>query len=143
VTHLGVFKRRCGLAAIGLALLQPACSASSQPLTLGALAGPGNVAALEAAVDCRLDDALRLAGLQGRAERPTYRLFSRFVQSAVYTELGEPARAAALIDEVTAGPHMNPDGATSRSGMQNSADAMLEAIRERRAEKTGNRLCSA
>ncbi len=140
--HLEATRRRSALVAFGLALLLVACGASTERFTLGAMAGPGNVEAVDAAVDCRFDDALRLAQAEARAETPTYQLFSRYVQAAVYTELGEPARAAAMIDEATADPRMNPDGASSREDMQDAADAVLEAIRRQRAETTGRRLCA-
>ena len=133
--------RRGGFAALGLVVVLAACGASTERFTLGAMAGQGNLAAMDAAGACRFDDALRLARAEARAETPTYQLFSRYVQSAVYTELGEPARAAAMVDEATADPRMNPDGASSRQDMQDAADAILEAIREQRAQDTGNRLC--
>lgn len=136
-----LFRARLAAPALGGAVLLAACGAATEQFTLGAMAGPGNARAIEAAVDCRFDEALRLARREARAETPTYQLFSRYVQSAVYTELGEPARAAAMVDAATADPRMNPDGGRSRRDMQDAADAILEAIRVQRAEDTGNRLC--
>lgn len=133
--------RRGGFAALGLVVVLAACGASTERFTLGAMAGQGNLAAMDAAVACRFDDALRLARAEARAETPTYQLFSRYVQSAVYTELGEPARARSMVDEATADPRMNPDGSSSRQDMQDAADAVLEAIRAQRADATGKRLC--
>lgn len=130
-------------AALGVAFLVSACGASSERFTLRAMAGPGNAEALQAAIDCRFDDALRLAEGEADAETSTYQLFSRYVQSAVYTERGEPARAAALIDEATADPRMNPDGASTREDMQEAADGVLAAIRAQRAEEIGQRSCPA
>jgi hypothetical protein len=136
-----LFRPRLTAPALGGAVLLAAFGAATEPFTLGAMAGPGNAQAIEAAVDCRFGNALRLARREARVETLTYHLFSRYVQSAVYIEFGEPARAAAMVDEATADSRMNPDGASSRRDMQNAADAIVEAIREQRAEDRVNRLC--
>jgi hypothetical protein len=93
------------------------------------------------AVECRFDAALAAANREETAENPSRRLFTRFLRYAVYSETGRPDRAERALEEAYADPAMNPDRATSRAGMRESADGILEALRSERAEQTGDSLC--
>jgi hypothetical protein len=130
------------LRAVALAaIVALAACASTERFTLGALAGPGNVEAVDLAVDCRFDAALTAANREATAENPSRRLFTRFLRFAVYTETGRAERAEQALDEAYTDPAMNPDRATSRAAMRESAEGVLEAIRTERAEQTGDSLC--
>ena len=131
------------MAALGGALTLAACGESVRRFTLDALAGPGNVEAVNRAVGCDFDAALAAADREARAENPSRQLFTRFLRYAVHTETGRPARAARAVDEAYADPRMNPGRGTSRAKMQESADGVLEAIRAQRAEDTGSARCAA
>ena len=120
-----------------------ACGQSMERFTLDALAGPGNVEAVDRAIACDFDGALAAANREARAENPSRQLFTRFIRHAVYTETGRPALAARAIDEAHADPRMNPDRGTSRAEMQESADGVLDAIRAQRAADTGSARCEA
>lgn len=126
-------------AALALVGLAAACAAP-QDMTMQGLAGPGNTAALNAAVACRLDDALALAQGASNTPRPSERLFSQFAQAAILTELGRTGEAAAAIDVATADPQMNPEGAP-RAEMQAAADALAQTIGRQRQAATGSAEC--
>ena len=127
--------------AAGAALLAlSACDA--QQFTMSNLAGPGNVAAMDAAVACDFNRALGLAE-GAKSSGGSQRLFSHYVQYAVYTETGRSADAARAIDAATNDPETNPGGDTSRQEMVDAGDALLESVRSRREEATGSRACTA
>lgn len=132
--------RRQSLALVMLGLALSACAGADR-FTLGALAGPGNVEAVDAAVACRFDAALAASNREAFAENPSRQLFTRFLRYAVYTETGRRDLAERALDEAYADPGMNPDRATSRVEMRESGEGVLEAIRAQRAEDNGTRQC--
>ena len=127
---------------IGAGWTLAAC-AGAERFTLGALAGPGNVEAVDHAVACDFGAALAAASREAQAENPSRQLFTRFIRYAVHTETGRPDLAARALDEAYADPGMNPDRDTSRAEMRESAQGVLDAIRAQRAEETGSPACPA
>ena len=120
------------------ALTLSACASATQS-KLDELAGPGNVAAMDAAAMCDMDKALSLALAEENSTSPSARLFSKFAQAAIYTDTGQPDKAAQAIIEAS-DPSLNPKG-LSREQMQASSDAVLEGIRGKREDATGSRSC--
>ena len=122
------------------ALTLAACAGGPSEPTLTGLAGPGNTAALQAAVACRTDDALALAKGAANTDSPQEELFSQFLQAALYTETGRETEAAQAIQTATDDPAMNPDG-RSAEAMAEGATALLATIRQQRAAATGSPDC--
>lgn len=130
---------RFAAALTAAALLLAACSGPTD-MTMSGLAGPGNTAALNAAVACRNDDALALAKGAANTDEPSEELFSQFLQAALHTEAGEDRLAAQAIQTATDDPQMNPD-ARSAESMAEGATAVLAAIRAQREAATGSPDC--
>ncbi len=123
---------------LGLSLL--AGGAGAQGFAFPVATQPHTIEAMQAAVDCRFEDALRLASAPG-ASPPGVLLFSRLVLAAVHTELGQTGQAARVIEQTTNDPALNPSGAASHAEVAEGAEEVLAAIRRRRSERTGSGLC--
>lgn len=128
--------RRAALVTIGAVTL----SLSACAFTMTNLAGPGNVAAMDAAVACDFNRALRLAE-GARPNGGSETLFSYYVDYAVYTETGQSSAAADAIDQATRDPRSNPDPALSRRDILEGGEAILSGVRSRRVEATGSEIC--
>lgn len=125
--------------ALGALVVLAAC-AQSNPFSLQNLAGSRNIAAINAAAECRNDDALVLSLSELDAEAPSERLMAHLTAAAVYTDKGNTAEANRLLAAAAADPQMNPDG-TPRPEFDEPSTAILQAVRDRREETTGSRGC--
>ncbi len=122
------------------ALLSAALAAPAAAQDLATMAGETNMAALNAAASCQIDEAMALAGKAAKSKKPGERLFAEFIEAALLTETGKPEDAAAIVDQVTADKALNPDKA-SREQMQQGADALLQTIQTMRQATTGKPDC--
>lgn len=129
-------RRNLAAATIGAAAL----ALSGCAFSLSGLAGPGNVAAMDAAVACDFDQALSLAA-EERSSGGSETLFSYYVDYAVYTETGRSSDANKAIDDATRDPRSNPEPFSSRQEILDGGNAVLAGIRGRRAEATGSEAC--
>ena len=127
-------------ALVAPALVSAALAAPAAAQDLAAMAGETNMAALNAAASCQIDEAMALAGKAAKSKKPGERLFAEFTQAALLTETGKPKDAAAIVDQVTADKALNPDKA-SREQMQQGADALLQTIKAMRQAGTGKPGC--
>lgn len=127
-------------AAAALALLALAACGGPADFTLSNLAGPTNIAAIDAAAACRNDEALRLTSTEMASANPPRRLMAHFTQAAIYADLGRQGDANRVLAAAAADPEMNPQ-ATPRPEFDEPAGALLTAIREKRTEATGSATC--
>ncbi|MFV0245659.1 MAG: hypothetical protein ACK5IB_11645 [Qingshengfaniella sp.] len=119
-------------------LVLAACSPG--PMTLEKLAGPSNIAAIDAAAACNMDRALLLSsGDMTSADRPR-RLMAHFTTAAIYSDQGRQTEARRLIEEAAADPDLNP-GAQPVTSFDDPAEALLQAIQDKREALTGKRAC--
>lgn len=116
-----------------------ACGEPADP-SLASLAGPTNIAALEASVACRNDEALRLTGTEIASQDPARRLMAHYTRAAVLTDLGREAEAQRLIAAAAADPRLNPEGRDAATFGQ-PASAIQQQIREARIVATGTPTC--
>lgn len=116
-------------------------SCGGPDFTMAGLAGPDNIAALDQAAQCNNDQALALAQRAGASDQPSHALFGQFAMAALYTDAGNTAKADAAVATAFNDPEMNPDGGSTLQEMQDGADTLLEAIRQRRIEETGSATC--
>jgi hypothetical protein len=123
-----------------LLLLGAAACAPANEFTLSKLAGPTNMAAIEAAADCNTDTALALARTQSTASESTYRLMSTYAQAAILTDTGRSGEANSLLASAAKDPQLNPNGAAP-ADFDDGAVALLQAIRDKRQDMTGKQTC--
>lgn len=106
----------------------------------GSLFGDANVAAVQAAADCRTDKALALARSERDAGNPSVRLFSRFVQYAVLADTGRTAAAETVLAGAQADPALNPDG-QSLEDLREAGEAVRDGIVAERIDTRGSPTC--
>ncbi|TDL91058.1 hypothetical protein [Meridianimarinicoccus aquatilis] len=135
---------RCSLSkssAVSVCAVALLAACGGPDFTLSGLAGPDNIAALDQAAQCNNTQALALAERAGGSDQPSEALFGQFAIAALYTDAGDTAKADAAVATAFNDPEMNPDGGSTLQEMQDGADALLEAIRQRRIEETGSATC--
>lgn len=116
-----------------------ACSTDSSP-SVSSLAGPTNMTAMSAAAACKPQEALAIAKGEESSSSPSARLFSQFVQAAVYEDTGNAAEADRILAETTADPSLNPSG-LSRGQMDQISGSVLSGIRDERMDISGSATC--
>lgn len=130
---------RRAMLALVLPTLAVACAQTEQ-YTLAKLAGPTNIAAMDAAAACDNDEALGLTRTEMASTNAPRRLMANYTQAAILMDMGRSSEASQLLATAAADPGLNPDG-KSASQFAEPVQPLQQAIQDKRQDLLGSRTC--
>lgn len=104
------------------------------------MAGENNTNAVDAAINCNMDDAQAYAEKAQNEDDAKHKYAGYIVRAALYLDMDQVEKATEVIDQLAGNTEVNTDG-TSKSKLTQMVDKQLETIRSKREEATGKETC--